>query len=107
MRVIPPLKTLIVLSTFAMVTACMAPGMYGPDGVTVITVQWDPAPLDRDYRVHYDQMVVRHHDEDDHPQHDESSEQRHNRHRDEDKNLEKRYKKGKKEHRDKLPDSDR
>jgi len=107
MRVNPQLKTLIVLASFAAVTGCVPSAGAYSNGSGVIVVAWDPAPLDRDYHVQYDQMVARHHDEDDHPLADESADQRHKRHDAEDKDMDKRYKKGKKEHRDKMPDSDR
>ena len=101
MRANPQLKTLIALATFAAITGCgpsAGRGGYN-EGGAVIVVAWDPAPLDRDYHSQYDRMVARHNDEDNHPQSDESADQRRKRHDEDDKDMQRRYDRGKKEHR--------
>jgi hypothetical protein len=106
MRVFPHLKTLIALASLATFVACAGYGRQGRGGVTVVSVRWDSGPLDRDYgRVHAD-MVARHQHEDESPRSDESAEYRHKRHDAEAKDVDKRYEKGKKEHRDTMPASD-
>jgi hypothetical protein len=107
MRTTPYLKTVIAISTVALFAACTPTNSSGSNVSASGYASWSSVPLDNDYHRQHSEMVVRHQQEDSYPSANESSDQRHARHDNEDKDLDKRYEKGKKDHRDSMPDSDR
>jgi hypothetical protein len=90
----------------ASVAGCGMPRQRPNSGVAVV-LAWDSGPLDRDYNRQRNDMQDRHRREIESPRNDESSERRGERHEGEQRDLQRRYENGKRQHTHEMPPSDR
>jgi predicted small lipoprotein YifL len=97
-------QLLTVVAALAALAACSSYGgpRHQPDG-SVVAVQWDSGPLDRDYQRQRGDMDTRHTDELANPRANESSDQRSQRQASESKDLDSRYADAKTAHADHVP----
>lgn len=99
------IRTLIILATLGMFAACAPYGRQGEGAV--VSLRWDSGPLDREYGRAHAEMVTRHNQEIASPRSDESADARSQRQASERADLEVRYSRGKSEHAQSLPPSER
>lgn len=109
MRIPSSLHLLTACSTLILSTACSSNHARhaNDDGYSVTTATWDSGPLDRSYQNERTSMQARQRDEMQHARADESADQRDQRQAAERSDLEDRYTRGKQQHSNALPPSNR
>jgi hypothetical protein len=108
MRIPSSLHLLTACSTLVLFTACSSNhARQANDGGYSVSATWDSGPLDRSYQSERTSMEARHSDEMQHARPNESADQRDQRQSAEKADLEDRYTRGKQQHSNTLPPSNR